>query len=80
MNSSDGSSPCRLEWRRSRWLPVALCVLAVAAIAALWLASLPPIGCATGSVLVLAYIGWLLRREAHWPDCELSWAGGVAPC
>jgi toxin CptA len=78
MHSSDASSPCRLEWRRSRWLPVALCVLAGAAIVALWLSSLPPIGCATGSVLVLTYIGWLLHREAHRPDCELSWAGGDA--
>ena len=78
MNSSDGYSPCRLEWRRSRWLPVALCVLAVAAIAALLLSSLQPIGCAIGSMLVLAYVGWLLHREARRPDCELNWAGGNA--
>jgi toxin CptA len=78
MSSSDASSPCRLEWRRSRWLPVALCVLAVAAIAALLLSSLQPIGCAIGSMLVLAYVGWLLRRETRRPDCELTWAGGDA--
>lgn len=79
MSSSDASSPCRLEWRRSRWLPVALCVLAFAAIAALWLSDLPRIACGIGSVLVLAYAGWLLHREAHRPACVLSWPGGDAP-
>ena len=79
MSSSDASSPCRLEWRRSRWLPLALCVLAFAAIAALWLSALPLIACGIGSALILAYGGWLLRREAHRPGCVLSWPGGDAP-
>ena len=79
MNSSDISSPCRLEWRRSRWMPVALCVLAVAAITALWLSMLPKVACGIGSVSVLAYVGWLLRRESRRPDCVLSWLGGDAP-
>jgi len=79
MSSSDASSPCRLEWRRSRWLPVALCVLAVAAIAASWLSDMPRIACGFCSALVLAYAGWVLHREAHRPDCVLSWLGGDAP-
>ena len=79
MSSSDTSSPCRLEWRRSRWLPVALCVLAVAATIALWLSALPLNACGIGSVLVLAYAGWLLRREVHRSGCVLSWPGGDAP-
>ena len=79
MSSSEASSPCRLEWRRSRWLPVALCVLAVAAIIALWLSDIPRLACGIGSALVLAHAGWLLHREAHRPDCVLSWIGGEAP-
>ena len=79
MSSSDASSPCRLEWHRSRWLPVALCALAFVAIAALWLSDMPRIACSIGSALVLAYAGWLLHREAHRPDCVLSWLGGDAP-
>jgi hypothetical protein len=58
---------------------VALCVLAVAAIAALWISALPLIACGIGSVLVLAYAGWLMRHEAHRPGCVLSWLGGDAP-
>ena len=79
MNWSGASATCRLEWRRSRWLPVALCVLASAAIAALWLSDMPRLACGIGSFLVLAYVGWLLHREAHRSDCVLSWLGGDAP-
>jgi hypothetical protein len=60
-------------------LPVALCVLAAAALIALWLSALPMFACGIGSVLVLVYAGWLLHREAHRPDCVLSWPGGDAP-
>lgn len=79
MNSSDASSPCRLEWRRSRCLPAALCVLAVAAIAALWLSELPRFACGIGSTSMLGYAGWLLYRELRRPGCVLSWPGGDAP-
>ncbi|HTA64743.1 MAG TPA: hypothetical protein VK753_04500, partial [Xanthomonadaceae bacterium] len=78
MSWSDASAICRLEWRRSRWLSAALCLLALAAVAALWLSALPRIGCEIGSGLVLAYAGWLLHREGRRPDCVLSWAGGNA--
>jgi toxin CptA len=78
MTSSDAFSPCRLEWRPSRWLPAALCVLAVAAIAALWMSSLPLLASGIGSAFVLAYASWLLRRESHRPFCMLSWPGGDA--
>jgi hypothetical protein len=79
MSSSRTSSPCRLEWRRSRWLPAALCALAFAAIAALWLSDIPRIACGIGSGLVLAYVGWLLYREVRRPNCVLTWPGGDAP-
>ena len=78
MTSSDASSPCRLEWRPSRWLLAALCALAVAAIAALWMSALPPIACGIGSVAALAYAGWLLHRESQRPHCVLGWPGGDA--
>jgi toxin CptA len=58
---------------------VALCVLAAAATAALWLSALPLIACGIAGVLALGYVGWLLYREAHRPDCVLSWFGGDAP-
>ncbi len=78
MNSSNASATCRLEWRRSRWLPAALCVLAAAAIASLWLSVLPLIACGIGCVVVLAYCGWLLRAEQSRSDCMLTWQGGDA--
>jgi len=78
MNWSDASATCRLEWRRSHWLLLALCVLAVAAVAALWLSELPRVWCVAGSVLVPVYLGWLLYRELRRPDCVLSWSGGDA--
>jgi toxin CptA len=58
---------------------VALCVLAAAAITALWMSAVPLIACGIGSMLVLAHLGWLLRREAHRPNCMLSWLSGDAP-
>jgi toxin CptA len=58
---------------------VALCVLALAAVAALWLSDMPRIACGIGSALVLAYAGWLLHREASRPACVLSWPGGDTP-
>jgi toxin CptA len=76
MNSSGASATCRLEWRRSRWLPAALCALVAAAIAALWLSGLPLIACAVGAALVVVYGGWMLRREMHRPECTLTWQGG----
>ena len=79
MNSSDASSTCRLEWRRSRWFPALLCVLAAAAIAALWLSALPWIACGIGSALIAGYSGWILHREWRRPDCVLAWPGGEAP-
>ncbi len=78
MSSSDASATCRLEWRRSRWLPVALCVLAAAAVASLWLSKLPLIACVAGSVVVCGYIGWLLLRELHRSECVLTWQGSDA--
>ena len=76
MTSSDASATCRLEWRRSRWLPLALCVLAVAAIAALWMSQLTDAFDAVGTAAVIGYAGWLLRREWRRPACALTWQGG----
>ena len=79
MNWSDASATCRLEWSRSVWLPVGLCVLAVAAISALWLSDVPPFACGVGSAFVIAYASWLIQREWRRPNCVLSWLGGDAP-
>ena len=76
MSSSGESATCRLEWRRSRWLPAALCVLAAAAIASLWLSELPLIASAIGSAIVCGYIGWQSHREWTHSDCVLAWQGG----
>jgi toxin CptA len=78
MSWSDASATCRLEWRRSNCLLLALCVLAGAAVAALWLSELPQVWCVAVSVLVPAYLGWLLNRELRRADCALSWSGGDA--
>jgi toxin CptA len=58
---------------------MALCVLAIAAIAALWLSDMPRIACGIGSACVIAYAGWLLLRESRRPNSVLSWLGGDAP-
>ena len=79
MISSDAFSPCRLEWRRSRWLPVALCVIALAAVAGLWLGNLPRSACIASSVLVFVYVAWLLYREMRRRESILTWPGGEAP-
>ncbi|MEO7477773.1 MAG: hypothetical protein ABIT64_00890 [Lysobacteraceae bacterium] len=76
MSSSGASATCRLEWRRSRWLPAALFVLAAAAIASLWLSELPLLASAIGSAIVCGYIGWQLRREWTRSDGVLAWQGG----
>jgi len=54
-------------------------MIAVAAIAALWLSDLPLLACGIGSASVTAYAGWLLYREARRPNSVLSWHGGDAP-
>jgi toxin CptA len=79
MSWSDASAICRLEWRRSRWLTGALCILATAVVGALWLCALPRTGCIVGSVLVPVYAGWLLYRESRRSGCVLAWPGGDAP-
>ncbi|HEV2607432.1 MAG TPA: hypothetical protein VGT79_05570 [Xanthomonadaceae bacterium] len=58
---------------------MALCVLVLAAIAALWLSEMPRVACGVGSACVIAYAGWLLHRESRRPNCVLSWLGGDAP-
>jgi toxin CptA len=65
----------RLVWRRSRWLPTGLCLLAIAAIAATWLSDLPQVACIVTSAVVTAYAGWLLHRESKRPDCILTHSG-----
>lgn len=77
MNSSDASATCRLEWRRSRWLPAALCLLAAATTAALWLSQLPAIASMVGTAAVMVHVAWLLRREWNRPACTLTWQGGA---
>jgi len=58
---------------------LALCVIALAAVAALWLSGMPRLACGIGSAFVIAYAGWLLRRESRRPNTVLNWLGGDAP-
>lgn len=73
----DGQAPVtafdgRLAWRRSRWLQAMLCLLAVAAVAAMWLSDLPRPVCIVVDALVLGYMAWLLHRESRRPACVFA--------
>ena len=78
--SSPGSAPCRLEWRPSRWLQVALWVLAALAPLAVLGSELPQV-LAWPLALAVAARGLALAwREAGRAPCLLVLgAGGTEP-
>ncbi len=79
MNSSNASLHCRLEWRPSRWLLVGMAVLALLAIASLWLSALPAPACIAGSAAIVVYALYRMRHEMRREPAVIAWAGGDAP-
>lgn len=79
MNSSNASLHCLLEWRPSRWLLAGMVLLALLAIASLWLSALPVWACVVASAVIVAYAGVRLRHEMRREPVVIAWAGGDAP-
>ncbi len=79
MDSSSTFSPCRIDWRPSRWLSLALVALGLLAALAVCLSALPVWLKLPGALAVLAFGAWLARREARRPGIEFVWPGGDAP-
>ncbi len=69
--SSNGSAPCRLEWRPSRWPVLALLVLAPSAAACALLSGVPPLAGAVLAVAALAWGGWQARAYRRLPVRQL---------
>ena len=75
MPSSNASAPCRLEWRPSRWVAIALCLLTVFSVPSL-LASDLPRPFAWLIAVVASTAGWRsMGRELRRPTCEIWMAG-----
>lgn len=68
---SNASAPCRVEWRPSRWLIAALCVLAVLASVSLLTSDLAPRLAWPLAVFALGYGLWLAHRESRKPPNEI---------
>jgi len=77
--SSSASSGCRIDWRPSRCLALALIALGAMAATSLWLSALPPPVRLPAAVLALMQGLRLASRERIRPAWALSWAGGNAP-
>lgn len=77
--SSSASSGCRIDWRPSRWLALALIALGALAATALCLSAIPPPVKLPSALLALMQGLHLARRETLRPDWSLAWAGGDAP-
>jgi toxin CptA len=77
--SSNASSGCRIEWRPSRWLGLALIALGALAATALCLSALPVPVRPWAALLALLHGLRLARREMQRPVWTLEWAGGDSP-
>jgi len=77
--SSSASSGCRIDWRPSRWLALALIALGAMAAASVWLSALPDGVRLPAGMLALLQGLRLSGRERTRPCWTLAWAGGGAP-
>jgi toxin CptA len=69
---SIASPSCRIEWRPSRQLCLALLALGLLAALAAWLSDLPPGARFLLALASPAYGAWLARREWRRPPCVLE--------
>ena len=68
---SSASVPCRFEWRPSRWVLAALCLLGVLAAASLLASDLPGRAAWPLAAITLGYGAWLAYRESRSPSHEV---------
>jgi toxin CptA len=76
---SNASVSCRLEWRPSRWLIVAILALAVLAAFSALASEMPRAWAWPSALAALAYGGWRARREARKPVRAWFWPGTDQP-
>lgn len=72
------SPPARIDWRPSRLLRAALCLLGACALAALWWSALPAPACLGATATLPLLVAWQVRRERDHGARELVWAAGSA--
>lgn len=77
--SSNGSAPCRLEWRPSRWLLSALIALATLAPAAVLVSEMPRAAAWPLAAAATLHGLRLLKREYRRPRHVLVFRGDPAP-
>jgi len=77
--SSNASSGCRIDWRPSRWLALALIGLGAMAATALLLSGLPGGIRVPAALLALMQGLRLAGLERTRPAVSLAWAGGETP-
>lgn len=80
MTSSNASSPCRIEWRPSRWLLAALGSLGLLAAVSLHLSGLPDGLRWPAMLLCPAWAGILIVREWRRPRPVLYLPAGEGVC
>ena len=78
-SSSSGSLPCHIEWRPSRWLCVALILLAMLAAFAITASEMPPTAAWPLALLALAYGLWLAARHHAQPVRRFVFNGQDGP-
>ncbi len=71
ISSSNASAPCRLEWRPSRWVVAALCLLAALAAVSLIASDLPrSIAWPSAAIVFVAGL-YRARLESRQPPCAI---------
>lgn len=71
--SSGTSGPCRIEWRPSRWIWLALHGLGALAGISVWWSEMPRAVAAPLALLAAGYGVWLAGRERRRPVRQLVW-------
>ncbi len=77
--SSAASWTCRIDWRPSRWLCVALVALGLMAALSLLASQLPLLAKVPAALLAAAQGFRLARHQAGRPPLSLDWLGGDEP-
>jgi len=79
MHSSSALPICRVDWRPSRAIAVAIGLLGMLALLSLWLSALPMPVISGLAILVVFYSSVSIRHELRREPFTLTWAGGDEP-
>jgi toxin CptA len=78
MSSSNALPTCRIDWRPSRGMAVAIALIGLLATCSLLLSALPIAAALVLAAMALLRSVYLARRELRREPFELVWAGGEA--